>query len=137
MGVRFVIVADTHIVVWHALDSKQLSAKARRSLKQAEQDGQGVLVSEISLWEIALLMKRGRLQIDCDYLSFIDLIRAADLYRFINITPEIAFLSANLPDDVNRDPADRLICATALTFQAELVTADKNLRKAKSVATIW
>jgi PIN domain nuclease of toxin-antitoxin system len=132
-----VIVADTHVVIWRDLDPAKLSAKARRVLKQTDQSGQGVLVSEISLWEIALLMKRGRLQIESDYLTFISLIRSAHLYRFINITPEIAFLSANLADDVNRDPADRLICATTLVHQAELVTADKNLRKAKSITTVW
>ena len=131
------IVVDTHVVIWRALEPKQLSTKARRALKQADQSGQAVLVSEISLWEIALLMKRGRLQLDSDYLTFVDLIRSANVYRFINITPKIAFLSANLPDDINRDPADRLICATALAHQAELVTADKNLRKTKSITTIW
>ncbi len=50
---------------------------------------------------------------------------------------EIAELSANLPDEINQDPADRIICATSIITNTELITADKNLRKSKLVNTIW
>lgn len=53
------------------------------------------------------------------------------------ITPEIADLSVNLPEEINQDPADRLISATSIVYKAPLVTADKNLLKSKRVKTVW
>ena len=84
-----------------------------------------------------MLIRKERISVETSYLNFIHLVRAANKYIFLGITPEIAELSTQLPAEVNNDPADRLIAATAFTAGVPLVTADKNLRKAKSVPTIW
>ena len=130
------IVMDTHVLVWHALRPQKVSARAKKAIRAAEEE-KGVVVSEISFWEIAMLLKRGRIQIDVDDLAFMNVLRNAYDYQFRGITPEIASLSVNLPDDINRDPADRIICATAIVSDAALVTADKNLRASKAVKTVW
>jgi len=130
------IVIDTHVMIWRALSPKDITAKARKVIQQAHDD-QSILVSEISFWEIAMLIKERRLKIEADALTFIKLLCRANTYHFSGITPEIAHVSVNLPDDINKDPADRLICATAIVSHATLITADKNLRASKAIKTIW
>jgi PIN domain nuclease of toxin-antitoxin system len=130
------IVMDTHVIIWQVLNNQKITARARKAIQQANANGQ-VLASEISFWEIAMLMKKRRLKIDADYLSFMDLLRRAYAYQFLGITPEIAHVSVNLPDEISRDPADRIICATAIVSDAALITADKNLRASSAVKTIW
>ena len=130
------IVVDTHVIIWNALDPQKISTKAKKAIKQA-QSKHALLASEISLWEIAMLFKRGRIQVDIDYLSFIKLIRLASNYQFVGITPEIADTSVNLSDEINRDPADRIICATAIMSKSKLITADKNLLASKAIPTLW
>lgn len=130
------IVLDTHVIIWDALNPKLLSQKAKALIAEAN-ESDGMIFCEISLWEITMMMQKGRLQIDSSFLDFIHLLKAANNYIFQGISPEIAELSTKLPAEVNSDPADRIIAATAIIEKAQLITADKNLRKAKSISAIW
>ncbi len=130
------ITLDTHVIIWDALNPALLSKTARKAIDRAN-DADGIIFCEISLWEIAMLAKRNRLIIDISYIEFINLLKASNNYHFKGLSPEAAELSANLPAEINRDPADRMICATAIVNNSSLVTADKNLRRAGSVKTIW
>ncbi len=130
------IVVDTHVIIWQALSDQKITSQARRAIQQANADGE-ILASEISIWEIAMIIKKGRLKIDTDCLAFMDLLLCAHSYQFLGITPEIAHVSVNLPDEISRDPADRIICATAIVSDAVLITADKSLRASSTVKTIW
>ena len=130
------IVVDTHIIIWNALKPEMLSEKAEKAISAAN-NSDGIIFCEISLWEIAMLMHKGRLSIDIEYLEFIKLILESNEYVFLGITPEIAELSTDLFSDNNKDPADRIIAATSIIENAKLVTADKKLRQSKKVATIW
>ena len=130
------IVVDTHIIIWNALKPEMLSEKAEKAISAAN-NSDGIIFCEISLWEIAMLMHKGRLSIDIEYLEFIKLILESNEYFFLGITPEIAELSTDLFSDNNKDPADRIIAATSIIENAKLVTADKKLRQSKKVATIW
>jgi PIN domain nuclease of toxin-antitoxin system len=130
------IVADTHVIIWDALKPDLLSAKARKAIREANRQD-GIIFCEISLWEIAMLMKKGRVSVDVDYQEFIRLISSSNRYVFKGISPEIAELSTQLFSDTNKDPADRIISATAVIEKAKLVSADKVLRRSKQVATIW
>lgn len=84
-----------------------------------------------------MLINRKQLEIDVSYSEFIDLLKATNQFIFKGISPEIAELSTSLPTEINQDPTDRIICATAIRTSTELVTADKNLRKSSFVRTIW
>ena len=84
-----------------------------------------------------MLMKRGRLVVDETPSGFMNLVLEARNPRVQGITPEIAELSVNLGPEINNDPADRLIAATSIRLNAPVVTADKNLRAASIVETIW
>lgn len=130
------IVVDTHIIIWDALTPDRLSKKAKKAIDKANEKD-GILFCEISLWEIAMLIAEGRLKIDISYQDFIKLVFASNNFQYQGITPEIAEKSTILPDEINKDPVDRIISATAMIEKASLVTADKNLIKAKCLKTIW
>jgi PIN domain nuclease of toxin-antitoxin system len=130
------IVVDTHIIIWDALCPGKISKKARNAINTAN-SGEGIIFCDISLWEIAMLLKKERFKIDIDYKSFISLVLNSNKYTIWGITPEIAELSVNLPPGINKDPADRIIAATSIICRAPLVTADENLNMTKEIATIW
>ena len=130
------IVVDTHIIIWNALKPEMLSGKAEKAISVAN-NSDGIIFCEISLWEIAMLMHKERLSIDIGYTEFIQLILESNKYVFQGITPEIAWLSTALFSDNNKDPADRIIAATSIIENANLVTADNELGQSKKVAIIW
>ena len=130
------IVVDTHIIIWDALKPEMLSEKAEKAISAAN-NSDGIIFCEISLWEIAMLMNKGRLIVDTEYIEFIKLILESNKYVLRGITPEIAWLSTDLFSDNNKDYADRIIAATSIIGNANLITADKELRQSREVATIW
>jgi PIN domain nuclease of toxin-antitoxin system len=97
----------------------------------------GIIFCEISLWEIAMLMKKGRLSVDADYLEFIRLVSDSNNYIFKGVSSKIAELSTQLFSAITKDPADGIISATAVIENAKLVTSDKLLRRSKNVPTVW
>jgi len=129
------IVLDTHALIYDALTPARLSARARKAIDLAFTDRE-LACSDISLWEIAMLIARKRLDPVIDARQFLDDVIAARRLRVLPITAEIAVLSQS---DLfsHGDPADRLIAATARLYRAPLVTSDAKLRKLKEVTTIW
>lgn len=130
------ITIDTHVIIWDALKPEMLSDAAKQEILKAN-NSDGIIICNISLWEIAMLVKKGRIEIGAAYLEFINLIKASNKYIFQPITPEIAELSTTLPSEINGDPADRLIAATSIITNTSLITADKNLRQSSILNTIW
>ncbi len=130
------ITIDTHVIIWDALKPEMLSETAKQEISKAN-NSDGIIICDISLWEIAMLVKKGRIEIEASYLEFIDLIKASNKYIIQPITPEIAGLSTNFPKEINADPADRLIAATAIFTNSLLLTEDKNLLKSDILNTIW
>ncbi len=130
------IVAVRHVIFWDELEPERLSPKAKKAISEANRLD-GIIFCEISLWEIAMLMKKRRISVDVNYQEFINLVSDSNNYIFKGISPQIAELSTNLFSTTNKDPADRIISATAIIENAELVTSDKILRRSKKVHTIW
>jgi len=129
------IVMDTCAIIWDALSPKNLSRKAKTAINKHEQNG--IIFCDISAWEIAMMIKKGKLHVDETPSNLIKAILDSRNYIYKSITPEIADLSIHLGEDINKDPADRIIAATSITENIELVTANKNLIKSNSVKTIW
>ena len=129
------IVLDTDALIYDALAPARLSARARKAIALAFKQRE-LACSDISLWEIAMLIAHKRLDPAMDARQFLHDLIAARHVRVLPITAEIALLSQS---DVfsHGDPADRLIAATALLHRAPLITSDAKLRKLKDVATIW
>lgn len=130
------ITMDTCAVIWDALDPAKLSAKAKKAITKADKNN-ALFICDISLWEIAMFIKRKRIEIDESPANFLRLILGSRNYTVANISPEIAELSVTLDSKINNDPANRIIVATSILKQAPLVTADTNLRNAGIVETIW
>ena len=130
------IVLDTHVILWDALAPERLSELARKTIVQANEND-GLIICDISLWEIAMLLQKGRVQVDVDSQTFINLLLQANKSRVLATSPQIAVLAAQFPAEINKDPADRLIAATALAENATLITADRNLRAAGLIPTLW
>ena len=129
------IVLDTHALVYDALAPVRLSVRARKAIDHAFATRE-LAYCDISLWEIAMLVARDRLDPGMDARQFLDDLIAARRLQVLPITPEIAVLSQS--DAFSHgDPADRLIAATALYHRAQLVTSDSRLRKLTQIATVW
>lgn len=128
------ILLDTHVVVWAAEDSKQLSRTAASEIRRARRQG-ALAISAITLWELANLVNRGRIQAFGTVESSVKLI--CEGLSVKPITAEIAALAAQFPDDYPRDPADRLIGATARAEGLTLITRDENIRRSSLIKTVW
>jgi len=130
------IVLDTHAWIWFASKPEALSKKARKALDAAVQK-KNVLISSISVWELALLVKTKRLKLSMDVLDWIAKSENLPFIQFIPVSNSIAVKSVNLPPPLHPDPADRIIIATALSTGALLVTKDKKIAAYSHVKTIW
>lgn len=84
-----------------------------------------------------MLIERKRLEVSDTVSGFINTVLQSRSFHIQEITPEIAELSVNLGAEINNDPADRLIAATSILGNAPVITADKNLREATLLETIW
>jgi len=128
------ILLDTHVLVWMVADSKRLSKSALGAIRAAQREG-GLGISAISLWELAWLVGRGRIQAYGTVEASVRLLIEGVIVR--PITPEIGALAAQFPEDYPRDPADRLIGATARFEGVRLITSDAGILKSPLVRTVW
>lgn len=110
-------VLDTHAWVW-------ISAGVAEAAEAATFSGRS-LVSAISVWEVAMLVQKGRLAVAPDLDTWISKNLKAPV-ELEPISPAICITSCRLPD-FHGDPADRLIVATAITLGIPLITADKKI----------
>lgn len=129
------ILLDTCALVYDALTPERLGAAARAALDAGEQEDT-LACADISLWEIAMLVGKGRLDPGTDSATFCRLALDARGIRVLPITPDIAMGSTRI-DLPHSDPADRLIAATAAAHDAVLITCDERLRGSNAVQTLW
>ncbi len=129
------IICDTHVLLFWADAPHRLGASARTAIEQGLKD-RNLACSDISLWEIAMLFAKGRLRQDVDAVRYMDDIITAMAMEVLPVTPAIAVLAQT---DIfpHKDPADRLIAATALHYKVGLITIDQNLQTIPGLKTIW
>jgi PIN domain nuclease of toxin-antitoxin system len=128
------ILLDTHVLFWAVYDSKRLSRAAASEMRRARRHD-GLAVSAISLWELSWMLARGRiLSYGTVETSLRKLVEGVGIRP---ITPEIAALATQFPDDYPHDPADRLIGATARAEGLTLVTRDERIRRSPLIKTVW
>jgi len=129
------ILVDTHVVVWLAFDEARISKQARSAIKKARQNGEGLAISDISLFELARIFNRERIRLAISVESAL-----AEIERRFVVLPisgRISLRALSLPAAYPKDPADRIIGATALVEGIPLVTADREIRNSRALSTIW
>jgi PIN domain nuclease of toxin-antitoxin system len=119
------IILDTHIWVWWNQDSPQLTNVQKEIIENSRSDGIGISTS--SLLEISRLVNRGRLVLPKPLKEWFSIALAEEGILSIPITPAIAIESYSLPGEFHKDPADRIIVATARTYDCPLMTNDSNI----------
>jgi len=130
-----VIVIDTHIWIWAAQGEDRLSTAQADALKKASEED-ALVLSTISLWEVAMLIDRGRIKTKRTAHEWIHAALTIRPIRLANLTPSIACQAFDLPKGFHKDPADRIIAATALDHDVPLVTSDKQIIQHPDITTI-
>jgi PIN domain nuclease of toxin-antitoxin system len=135
MGRSLLILLDTHVVIWLAQDYKRISAAAQAAIENARIEDRGLAISDITLVEIARLASHGRINLIPDVETVLSEIERR--FVILPITSRIAMQAFALPANYPKDPVDRVIGATALIGDLNLVTADQSIRRSNAVPTIW
>jgi len=128
-------VLDTHVWIWWMLGDPSLSVAERKALDSLPEKTRPVLC-DISLWEFATLVDLGRVEIDVTVEEWLRVAASPSTVRMQPITPEIVAEMNRLPASFHRDPADRLIAATARFLKHPLATKDRKIRNSRLV-TLW
>jgi PIN domain nuclease of toxin-antitoxin system len=137
LGSRKLILLDTHCLFWWVNDGgDRLSADALAAIADERPDGD-ILISSITSWEIAMLVARGRLGLSMDIATWLATVQEIEEVEFVPIDNAIALEAVALPPEFHKDPADRLIVATARILGVPIVTADEKIRDYPHVRTIW
>jgi PIN domain nuclease of toxin-antitoxin system len=131
-----VIVLDTHTLVWWVNGDDALSKKAKTAIHR-ELDGGQIIISAISAWEIAMLVAQEKLVLTMDVGSWLATVAEIDAVKFFPLDVEVAMRTVDLPGEFHKDPADRMIVATARKLAVPLVTKDEKIRSYAHVKTIW
>lgn len=126
---------DTHAWVWWICGDSRLAPRERQALDNLPPSERPVL-AEICLWEVAMLVERGRLELDMDLERWLALASAPATVELARVTPAVAAEVARLPEKFHRDPADRLIVATARVKKLPVLTRDRRITSAR-VVPLW
>lgn len=128
------IALDTHALLWWALDPDQLSPAAVAQVEEMEK--RGGFASAISIWELGVKVQRGKLELGLGIEELARRIERSAVVELVPVDTTIWLRSLALAWD-HRDPADRVIVATALAKGVPLLTKDDAIRSGGVVATIW
>jgi PIN domain nuclease of toxin-antitoxin system len=120
------LLLDTHVWLWLVAGSPDLSTEARDTISGAAASG-SLRIAAVSLWEIALLASRGRIVLGKSIGLWLEEALADPGPAIDPLSPQVAIESYALPEVFHRDPADRLIVATARVANATLMTRDQRI----------
>ncbi|MEO7113038.1 MAG: type II toxin-antitoxin system VapC family toxin [Polyangiaceae bacterium] len=126
---------DTHVLLWWFEQPKRLNAQQRRVLGKAGEKA-SLGVADVSLWEVAMLVERGRVTLRLPLDEWLARATAAPLVERWGLTPAIAREMVDLSTTRDWDPADRVLVATARVLGVPLVTSDHRIIDAALVRTI-
>lgn len=123
MGSIKVIVLDTHALLWMAFEPERLSSKADRAISSTKETA----ISSISIWETGIKIKNKKLEIPLSLDVFVERLKQAEGFHIVPVDEQVWLDSLSL-EWKHRDPADRVIVATAKRLGCNLVTHDSEIR---------
>ena len=129
------ILVDTHVVIWLAFDQNRISRKARTAIDDARKNADGLAIADITLLELATLARKGRIRLEISLESFLQEVESR--FVVLPMTSRACARAVALPAAYPQDPADRIIAATALVEGLSLLTADREIRRSRTVQAIW
>jgi PIN domain nuclease of toxin-antitoxin system len=118
------LLLDTHAVIW-LFEDISLAPKAMSAIEAAYRDGAPLLVSPITAWEIGQLVSRNRISLSVAPHRWFARVLATPGMQLAELSPDILIASSFLPGTPPRDPADRILLATARDLGATLLTRDR------------
>ncbi len=135
------ILLDTHAWIWHLADRSALSQPAQKAIDreyEIERTGRGptIAVSAISVWELFLLTKKGRLKLSVPPAAFVTNTHRDTAMTIIPIDATIVRRSVELPD-LHMDPADRIILATAAEMGWSVISRDGRFSEYAVAPVVW
>ncbi|MFN3565951.1 MAG: type II toxin-antitoxin system VapC family toxin [Burkholderiaceae bacterium] len=129
------ILLDTHVWLWWLTGAGRLSAAERRALDEAA-ERELPAISAISLWEVQMLVAKGRVQPTEGFAGWIERMAGPEVVTIVPIDVEVIQTLHDLPSTLPGDPADRIIVATARARALRLATHDARLRRVR-LAPLW
>jgi len=126
-------VVDTHALVWFLAGDRRLSPNARRVLRSAQADEVIVLVSTIVLAEVLYIAEKKRVPVD--FPELLNRMRGGGGYQIVDFDLAVLLEMRNLPQALELH--DRALAATALVYDAALITKDRELQKLDRPQVVW
>jgi len=129
------ILLDTHTWIWSHSETTLLSDNVLELIQKTQPDQRAI--ASISIWEFAMMTSKGRIAVRIDPKLWLSNATRMGGLRVMELTAEIAMDSCSLPGEFHRDPADRIIVATARTHNLTLLTKDRKILEYPYVKTVW
>lgn len=123
------VLLDTHIFIWLRLQPSRLSKEQFRTISELSSRNVPLAISAITLWEIAKMVQKRRLEFNAPVEVWLDEIETNPSFSVLPLTGRIAAESVRLGRDFPSDPADQIIVATARCLNLTLLTADDRIRE--------
>lgn len=128
-------VTDTHPLIFHAAGGKRLSRPAARHFGACEQREALTYVPTAVMWEVSLLVRVGKVELDCSFRDFFEALFSNPAYQPLDLSPEQVVLAHERRP--NNDPFDGLICAAAQFLELPLVSRDSDIQDSGLVQVLW
>jgi len=122
------LLLDTHAAIW-IVEDQRIASDAKDAIEAAYRTDSAIFVSAITAWEIGMLVARNRLGLSTRPERWFQRLLAVEAVRLADLSPDILIASSFLPGEPPRDPADRIILATARDLGATLITRDRLMLK--------
>ena len=129
------ILLDTHVWWWCLTEPENLSETAIETIAQTKTDQRAI--ASISIWEFAMMAAKKRIELTVSASKWLCRAINDTGLRVIELSPDIAVEFCRLPGDFHKDPADRIIVATARIHNSPLLTKDQKIRGYPHVKSIW
>ncbi len=120
------LLLDTCAVIWIGSD-QVLKPEAVKAMDDAFDHGRPVSVSPYSAWELGVLVSKSRINFPQPVEKWFGNFMQLSGTILADLTPEVFVASSFLPGSIHKDPADRIIIATAREYGMTILTRDQKI----------